>query len=231
MEGASEVIVRVGGRDFLTTLETLEQGGASSYFLALLRHDYKRVVTRSAAAPRQDGGETRVLKVDRDPALFEVFLAFMRTQRLPAKVRRDYDTLTDLEAEAEFYLLEAFVGAVAEAKAALEPLRELLRAFSITTGGTVTLGSINEVEQVLFLENHELAFVSSAVCTTRHFTMPRKHHDVFAKIDVRETNRARTTGVRRRRRICMTIRRSRACSSHHRSTSTCRTRTTTSTRP
>eukprot|EP01018_Ginkgo_biloba_P034543 Gb_35425 [translate_table: standard] len=85
--------INVGGRLFETTQETLRLSGSGS-FLADLVH-------RSVATP---------VFIDRDPDLFSILLAVIRTGNLPATSEEDFSADEIIE-EARFYGMEAAIEA------------------------------------------------------------------------------------------------------------------------
>ena len=168
------IVVRVGGKDFHTSRETLEQDGRG-YFAALLHHQ----------EPEMEG-TSLTYYVDRDPEPFCHVLAWMRSRRLPSAIATERLVLEDLEAEATFYALDELVTAV---RVALVPLRraaEPLRAFSITCGCIMDLNAGSDVQHGLTLAPHEYCFISYATCKTIQFSLPRKHHHLMCSFEERK---------------------------------------------
>ena len=176
-------LVRVGGAEFRTSRETLEQGGCG-YFAACLQHEEMKEI---------DFGRGELLpfiEVDRDPDVFRVVLAWMRTHRLPSAVVLDKQMLEDLVPEAAFFALDELSTAVETALALLRRSTEPLRAFSVTTG-TVLIMQLDgvrgeEIMETVELAPHEYCLVSFVTATTHSFTRPRKHHKVLCFVEERD---------------------------------------------
>jgi hypothetical protein len=176
-------LVRVGGAEFRTSRETLEQGGRG-YFAACLQHEEMKEI---------DFGRGELLpfiEVDRDPDVFRVVLAWMRTHRLPSAVVSDKQMLEDLVPEASFFALDELSTAVETALVLLRRSTEPLRAFSVTTGTVMIMqpgGSRGEeIMETVELAPHEYCLVSFVTATTYSFTRPRKHHKVLCFVEERD---------------------------------------------
>ena len=173
------VVVRVGGVEFRTSRETLEQSGCG-YFAALFRHQQ---------LPQMDFGRGEMLSVidvDRDPEPFRHVLAWMRSHRLPASIVGDKQALDDLDPEAQFFALDGLAAAVKKALAPLRRATESLRAFSLTTGTVLLRNCGTEIQQAVMLAPHEYCFISYATCATLQFSLPRKHHKVTCSFEERD---------------------------------------------
>ena len=130
----SRIVVDAGGRIFHTTRDTLLMSGAG-YFTALFGPT--GVALRSlgdaddgadaSASEKADGPSTKRSRtdpteifIDRNPELFSIVLDFMRSGKLPSKVKRDLDCLDDLTTEAEFFIFDELKEACSEAKTELK---------------------------------------------------------------------------------------------------------------
>ena len=168
------VVVRVGGVDFRTTRETLEQCG-HGYFAALFEHQTPDV---EEFGNPPNVKSLPVLEIDRDPELFRHVLAWMRSHRLPFAVSANLAILEDLEPEAEFYSLTNLTTAIQDALGPLRLSAQPLRPFSVTTGTIMSRGSGQEIKNAVVLKPHECCLVSYITGSTVQFRLPRKHHKV-----------------------------------------------------
>ena len=168
------VVVRVGGVDFRTTRETLEQCG-HGYFAALFEHQTPDV---EEFGNPPNIKSLPVLEVDRDPELFRHVLAWMRSHRLPFAVSANLAILEDLEPEADFYSLPNLTAAIRNALAPLRLSAQPLRPFSVTTGTIISRGVGDEMKNAVVLKPHESCLVSYITGATVLFGLPRKHHMV-----------------------------------------------------
>ena len=129
----SRIIVDAGGRIFHTTRDTLLMSGAG-YFMALfgptgtaLRSlgdadddDASELEKASGPSTKRSRTDPTEIFIDRNPELFSVVLDFVRSGKLPSKVKRDLDCLDDLTTEAEFFVYDALKKACSEAKTELK---------------------------------------------------------------------------------------------------------------
>lgn len=172
---SNTIVVRVGGTDFRTSRETLDQGGRG-YFAARLKHD---------AVVEMDFGREVLpcIEVDRDPENFRIVLSWMRSHRLPSAVAADRQVLEDLEPEATFYALDDLRQTVVEA---LRREAAPLRAFSLTTGVVMVMNSGHELMQSVELGPHEYCLVTHVTAKTNLFSRARKHHKLLCRVEERE---------------------------------------------
>ena len=182
---SSTIVVRVGGVDFRTNRETLEQGGRG-YFAARLQHQ---------ELMEMDFGRNEQLpfvEVDRDPDTFRYILAWMRSHQLPSAVCKDMQALEDIVPEAAFFALDALGAAVETALIPLRQYAEPLRSFSVTTG-TILMSKWTvagdygecgeEIKTSLELAPHEYCLVTFITATTHSFNRPRKHHRLLCFVE------------------------------------------------